>query len=166
MAHAGLRTLLAVLEALRPALTEPGWRNLVVLFAGWLRTTDMHAVTEALVVTGVAGKRHHEAFHRGDRRHPRAKEGSARLRHWQPSRRGSLTKRQLIFCFGHCWVVLAVLVPVPFSRRAFALPLLLRLYRNKSECEKKHHPYRKKTELARELINTTAGRGPCGSFAG
>ena len=188
LAHAGLRTLLAVLEALRPALTEPGWRNLVVLFAGWLRTTDTHAVTEALVVTGVAGKRHHEAFHRFFSR------GT-----WSPDALGERlfglllgmlaadapiraviddtlapkkgphvfgigshldavrsTKRQLIFCFGHCWVVLAVLVSVPFSRRAFALPILLRLYRNKSECEKKRHPYRKKTELARELIEVLA----------
>ena len=189
MAHAGLRTLLAVLEALRPALTEPGWRNLVVLFAGWLRTTDTHAVTEALVVTGAAGKRHHEAFHRffsrgtwspdalGERLFGllvRTMATDAPIRaviddtlapkkgqhdfgigsHLDAVRS---TKRRLIFCFGHCWVVLAVLVPVPFSRRPFALPLLLRLYRNKSECEKKGHPYRKKTELARELIEVLAG---------
>ena len=188
MAHAGLRTLLSVLEALQIGLTAPGWRNLVVLFAGWLRTTDTHSVTEALVVSGVAGKRHHEAFHRFFSR------GT-----WNPDYLGEQlfglllqilavdapiraivddtlapkkgphvfgigshldavrsTKRQLIFCFGHCWVVLAVLVPVPFSRRAFALPLLLRLYRNKSECEKKQQPYRKKTELARDLIEVLA----------
>jgi DDE superfamily endonuclease len=188
LAHAGLRTLLAVLEVLRPALTEPGWRTLVVLFGGWLRTTDTHAVTEALVVTGVAGKRHHEAFHRFFSR------GT-----WSPDAFGERlfrllvgllaadapiraviddtlapkkgphvfgigshldavrsTRRQRIFCFGHCWVVLAVLVSVPFARRTFALPLLLRLYRNKSECEKKRHPYRKKTELARELIEVLA----------
>ena len=66
------------------------------------------------------------------------------------------TRWQLIFCFGHCCVVLAVLVSVPFSKRAFALPLLLRLYRNKSECLKKGQTYRKKTELARDLIDVFA----------
>lgn len=188
MAHAGLRALFTVLETLQPGLTAPGWRNLVVLFAGWLRTTDTHSVTEALVVSGVAGKRHHEAFHRFFSR------GT-----WNPDHLGKLlfgmllrmlpadapiraviddtlapkkgphvfgigshldavrsTKRQLIFCFGHCWVVLAVLVNVPFSQRAFALPLLLRLYRNKKECEKKHQTYRKKTELARDLVEVLA----------
>ena len=188
MAHAGLRTLFAVLEVLQPGLTAPGWRNLVVLFAGWLRTTDTHSVTEALVVSGVAGKRHHEAFHRFFSRgtwNPddlgrqlfglllRMHDAGAPIRaviddtlapkkgphvfgigsHLDAVRS---TKRQLIFCFGHCWVVLAVLVNVPFSRRAFALPLLLRLYRNKKECEKKGQTYRKKTELARELIDVFA----------
>ena len=46
------------------------------------------------------------------------------------------TKRQKVFCFGHCWVVLAVLVRVPFSSRTWALPVLFRLYRNTEECEK------------------------------
>jgi len=37
------------------------------------------------------------------------------------------TKRQKIFSFGHRWVVLAVLVSVPFSPRSWALPVLFRL---------------------------------------
>jgi hypothetical protein len=56
------------------------------------------------------------------------------------------TRRQRIFCFGHCWVVLAILVHVPFSHRAWAVPVLLRLYRTKKECERKKHSYRKKTQ--------------------
>lgn len=62
------------------------------------------------------------------------------------------TKRQKVFCFGHCWVMLAVLVRVPFSQRTWALPVLFRLYRNKKECNAKGHAYRKKTELAREML--------------
>ena len=72
------------------------------------------------------------------------------------------TKRRKVFCFGHCWVVLAVLMSFPFSRRTWALPVLFRLYRNKKECAAKGHPYRKKTELAREtldvLLSWTGGR--------
>jgi hypothetical protein len=63
------------------------------------------------------------------------------------------TKRYRIFTFGHCWVVLAVLIRVPFSRRAWALPVLFRLYRNLKECEKNGATYRKKTDLGRELLD-------------
>src|SRR5207245_7954032 len=52
----------------------------------------------------------------------------------------------------HCWVVLSVLLPVPFSSHLWALPILFRLYRNKTECEKRGGAYRKKTELAREML--------------
>ena len=46
------------------------------------------------------------------------------------------TRQRKVFCFGHCWVVLSVLVRVPFSHRAWALPVLFRLYRNLKDCEK------------------------------
>ncbi len=62
------------------------------------------------------------------------------------------TRRHRIFCFGHCWVVLAIVVRVPFSSRTWALPILFRLYRNKKACRRKDRPYRKKTELAREML--------------
>jgi len=180
-----LGSLLEFLEIYRPAFTAPSFANLIVIFAGWVLSTGTHAVTEALVVTGVSGRRHHEAYHRFFSR------GT-----WSPDELGRLlfgaivrmlaasaplriavddtlapkkgahvfgigchldavrsTKRFQVFCFGHCWVVLAVLVPVPFSSRAWALPVLFRLYRNKKECAKKGHPYRKKTELARELVD-------------
>src|SRR3990172_3563869 len=64
MALEPLRTLLDLAEALRPGLTAPSFSNFIVVFAGWIRTAGIHAVTEALVVTGVAGRRHHEAYHR------------------------------------------------------------------------------------------------------
>jgi hypothetical protein len=179
-----LRTLIEQLEVLRPALTKPGFENLLVVFVGWIQSNGVHAVTEALVVTGVAGRRHHEKFHRFFSR------GT-----WQPDALGLLlfrsvlrfvpddqpiqlvmddtlapkkgarvfgigthidavrsTKKHRVFCFGHCWVVLAVRVAVPFSSRAWALPLLFRLYRNKKECREKGQPYWKKTELAHEML--------------
>jgi DDE superfamily endonuclease/Archaeal putative transposase ISC1217 len=145
-------------------------------------------VTQALVTTGVAGRRHHEAFHRFFSR------GT-----WDPDEVGRLlfewisrhvpkdaairialddtlatkkgphvfgigshldavrsTRRQKIFAFGHCWVVLAVLLPVPFSSRAFALPVLFRLYRTEKSCERAGQPHRKKTELARDLLDVLA----------
>ena len=59
-----LASLLGVLQASRIALTKPSFGNLLVVVCGWLLTQGPHAVTEALVMTGVAGRRHHAAFHR------------------------------------------------------------------------------------------------------
>jgi hypothetical protein len=67
------------------------------------------------------------------------------------------TRRHRIFAFGHVWVTLAVVVKLPFSRRPWALPVLFRLYRNQKECARRGAPYRKKTELARELLAVLAG---------
>ena len=59
-----LLTLLSGLAILRPTLTRPGCANLRVLFAGWVQTAGLHAVTETLVATDVARRHHHERFHR------------------------------------------------------------------------------------------------------
>src|SRR5437899_8471257 len=157
---------------------------MLVVACGWIVTQGQHAVTEALVVMGVAGRRHHEAFHRFFSR------GT-----WQPdmlgfwmfnrlegllgdavlqvviddtlaSKKGPhvfgigshldavrSTRRHLVFCFGHCWVVLSVLVKVPFSKRTWALPVLFRLYRNLKDCSKHNATYFKKTELARQMLD-------------
>ena len=63
------------------------------------------------------------------------------------------TKGMRIFSFGHIWVVLAVVVHLPFCKRPWALPVLLRLYRSKKWCEEHRRCYQKKTELAREMLN-------------
>jgi hypothetical protein len=63
------------------------------------------------------------------------------------------TKLHKVFCFGHCWVVLAVLVSVPFSSRPWALPVLFRLYRTEKECARRGVAHRKKTELARQMFD-------------
>lgn len=175
-------SFLAVLEQFRPALTQPSFENFVIIACGWVLTQGAHAVTGTLVATGVAGRRHHEAFHRFFSR------GT-----WDPDVMGRLiferllryagdgplqvaiddtlapkkgpevfgigthvdavrsTRKHKAFCFGHCWVVLSVMVRVPFSSRTWALPVLFRLYRNKTGCPKAE--YAKKTELARQLID-------------
>ena len=182
-AHRSLRALWE--ETFRPCLTAPGFANFIVIASGWLLTEGTHAVTEALVVTDVATRRHHEAFHRffsrgawspdllgrwifGRIRDALCDAGVVRIvlddtlapkkgphvfgigSHLDAVRS---TKRQKVFAFGHCWVTLAVLVRVPFSTRTWALPVLFRLYRTKKECERRGVPHRKKTELARELLD-------------
>lgn len=66
--------------------------------------------------------------------------------------RGTTARRATLFSCGHCWVVLAVRVPLPWDRdRGIAVPVLFRLYRSKKRCDKRS--YRKRTELAAELVS-------------
>lgn len=188
MARPVLRTLLAWMEVLRPALTRPGFANALVIFAGWVRSTGQHAVTQALVVTDVARRRHHERFHRFFSRGAWSPDAVGRLLfdcvlRWVPGgaavqivlddtltpKKGPhvfglgchldavrSTKRVRVFCFGHIWVVLSVVVRFPFARRPWAIPVLFRLYRNQKECLARGAAYRKKTELGRELVDMMA----------
>lgn len=184
MADNLLPTLLASLEAFRICLTRPSFEKLLVLFVGWVRTAGTHAITETLVMTGVAGRRHHEAYHRFFSRGTWSPDWFGRWLFFQVEKlltpdsavrvavddtlapkkgphvfglgshidpvRSTVARK--IFCFGHCWVVLAVVLPVPLCNCTFALPILFRLYTNKKTCERKGWPYRKKTELAADLI--------------
>lgn len=52
------------------------------------------------------------------------------------------TQSLLTFCFGHKWVVLAVLVQLPFSSRPWALPVLCLLYRSKKDDEQRRRRHR------------------------
>jgi SRSO17 transposase len=62
----------------------------------------------------------------------------------------SSTKKRKNFVHGHCWVVLCVVVNVPWSTRPWAVPLLFRLYRGKREAGQ---AYRTKSSLAREMLD-------------
>ena len=182
-----LTTLLLVLQTFSIVLTKPSFANLLVVVCGWLLTQGPHAVTEALVMTGVAGKRHHEAFHR---LFSRARWNPDDMGRWlfhrllpyvgndaiqvaiddtlAPKKGPHVfgiashldavrsTRKRKVFTFGHVWVVLAVLVRVPFSTRTWALPVLFRLYRSKKETAEADATYEKKTELASELLQVFA----------
>src|SRR5690606_476471 len=91
MTHKLLRTFLAWMEVLSPAFTRPGFANALIIMAGWIQTRGPHAVTQALVETEVAGRRHHEAFHRFFSR------GA-----WKPDRVGQLLFEKIVDCLvGH-----------------------------------------------------------------
>jgi len=199
MARPLLRTFLGWMEVLAPAFTKPGFANALIVMAGWIQTTGPHAVTQALVETEVAGRRHHEAFHRFFSRGTWKPDEVGRLlferivghllpagatidvvlddtmvtkkgrrvfglgTHVDPVRS---TVRRKVFAFGHCWVVLSVVVHFPaFSRRPWALPILFRLYRSKKECRSNRQgSYKKKTELAREMLDVMHAWRPDARF--
>ena len=62
------------------------------------------------------------------------------------SRKKSITNR------GHSWVILGVLVRVPFADRYFCLPILLRLYLSKQTIAKRGGSYKTKPELLFEML--------------
>lgn len=146
----------------------------------------------------MAGRRHHEAFHRFFSR------GT-----WSPDRLGQLlfekvvdwlvghgvtidlvlddtltpkkgpqvfglgthldavrsTKGTQVFAFGHVWVILSVVVKLPFSPRPWALPILFRLYRSKKEhARNRRGTYFKKTELARQMLDIVVSWMPHAQF--
>ncbi len=182
MTAPSLNTLLPLLLSLRPVFTLPSFCRFLTLFAGWVGTRGVHAVTESLVSAGVSGVRHHAAFHRFFSRARWSIDQLGRLlllrlvaltpgpvrlalddtlcthkgphvfglgAHLDPVRS---TRRKRVFAFGHVWVVLSVLVPVPGCERVWALPILMRLYRSPADCGKRGDPHQKKTQLARQLV--------------
>jgi hypothetical protein len=54
--------------------------------------------------------------------------------------------------WGHKWVVLAVLVRLPFAQRPWALPVLVALYRSKEDNRKRGRPHRTPAELMQVLL--------------
>ena len=60
------------------------------------------------------------------------------------------TKKRKNLVRGHCWVELGVVVNVPWSKRAWFIPLLSRLYRGKREGGTE---YRTKSALGREMVD-------------
>jgi hypothetical protein len=182
-----LLTFLAALEVLRPAFTAPAYRNMIVIAVGWIVAPGAITYgLVATGLSGITHhERFHRFLSRGTwdpdalgrciflfilrhlpdhvplplvvddtlapKKGPKVFGISSHLDAVRS------TRSYKVFCFGHCWVVLGFLVKVPFSQRAWALPLLFRLYRSKKSCTKKNLPYRKKTQLAREMLDIVIG---------
>ena len=63
------------------------------------------------------------------------------------------TRKTALMNWGHSWVVLCVIVELPFRPgHCFSLPILFRLYVNKKTATKKRLRYRTRPELAVEML--------------
>lgn len=63
------------------------------------------------------------------------------------------TRKTALMNWGHSWVVLGVIVRRPFAPdRCFCLPILFRLYISKQTTAKRGGPYRKRSQLAVEML--------------
>ncbi len=69
------------------------------------------------------------------------------------------TRKTAVTNWGHCWVVLGVILKLPFcGDRWFCLPVLFRLYVPRKTAEKKKLPYKTKPQLAVEMLTLLCGR--------
>jgi SRSO17 transposase len=70
------------------------------------------------------------------------------------------TRKTCVTNWGHCWVVLGVVLKLPFcGDRWFCLPVLFRLYVPRKTADKKRLPYYTKPQLAVQMLRLL-----CGSF--
>lgn len=71
------------------------------------------------------------------------------------------TRKKAVVTWGHSWVVLAVVVRLPFCPgRVFSLPILFRLYLNRNAAERARRKYRTQPELAVELLDLLCNAHP------
>jgi len=67
------------------------------------------------------------------------------------------------FHFGHKWVVLAVVVTMPWGKR-LSLPVLMRLYRSEKAAKAADKPHVKLTELGLQMLKEVGKRYDCRRF--
>jgi len=67
------------------------------------------------------------------------------------------TRKKAVLSFGHNWVVLSIVIRFRFApRKWFSVPVLWRLYRTEKDCTAAGESYRKRPELALEMIEVLA----------
>ncbi|TWT86968.1 IS701 family transposase [Neorhodopirellula pilleata] len=57
-----------------------------------------------------------------------------------------------VFRYGHKWIVLAILVELPYATRPFALPILVALYRDKKTCAAERRRHKTAAEIMCGLL--------------
>jgi hypothetical protein len=66
--------------------------------------------------------------------------------------RSSVGSTRGILCWGHRWVILVVIVRLPFASRDWALPVLCALYRDRKTGEQEHRRHKTPCDLTRQLV--------------
>ena len=171
-----------LLQGLSATMTAPTFSSLTTVLTGWV-FAGRRTVTRMILAAGEGAEKHFSSYHRlfsaarwsldavglalfdllapclGDVVMLGVDDTLARKRglkmfgtgmHHDPllSSRG-----QAITNWGHSWVMLGVIVELPFRRgHCYFLPLLFRLYLNKKSAARHHRVYRTRPELAVELL--------------
>jgi DDE superfamily endonuclease len=175
-------SFLVLLQGLSRTMTAPTFASLTTIVTGWV-FAGRRTVTRMILAAGDAADKHFSSYHRlfsaarwsldalglavfdliepflGSDVMLGIDDTLARKRgqkmfgtgmHHDPllSSRG-----KAIMNWGHSWVVLGVIVELPFRRgHYFCLPILFRLYLNKKSAAKHRRAYRTRPELAVELL--------------
>jgi len=163
-------------------MTAPTFASLTTVLTGWV-FASRHTVTRMILAAGSAADKHYSSYHRlfNAARWSLDALGLAVFALIEPylgsvvmlglddtlcRKRGVkmfgtgmhhdplLSSRgKVIVNWGHSWVVLGVIVELPFRRgHYYCLPILFRLYLNKKSVLKHGRTYRTRPELAVELL--------------
>lgn len=177
-----------VLQSLSPVMTAPSFETWFTLVVGWV-FARRRTVTQMIVAAGAVEKKHFSSFHRFFSQAAWSLDDLglavfALLQRWLGATvflgvDDTLARKRGLKMFGtgmhidpllssrgykvtnwgHCWVVLTVLVEFPFwPGRYFSLPILFRLYLNKKKAAKLRKAYRTKPQLTIEMVQLLCGR--------
>jgi len=178
----------SVLQSLAPVMTAPSFQTWLTLVAGWV-FARRRTVTRMIVAADAVDDKHFSSFHRffSQAAWSRDELGLAvfaLLRPWLGevtylSVDDTLARKRGLKMFGtgmhidpllssrgykvtnwgHCWVVLCVIVELPFwPGRYFSLPILFRLYLNKKKAKTARKTYRTKPQLTIEMLKLLCER--------
>jgi len=169
-------------------MTVPTFTSFMIVITGWVFARH-RTVTAMIQAADAVGSKHHSAFHRvfAAARWSRDELGLA-IFEWivvmlngviflglddTLARKRGLkifgvgmhhdpllsTRKVKLTNWGHSWVVLGVIIRLPFcSQRYFCLPILFRLYISKQTTARQGGVYRTRPELAVEMLKLLCGR--------
>lgn len=179
-----------LLQPLSCVMTTPSFESFLTLTAGWV-FARRRTITGMILAADAVGEKHHSAYHRlfAAARWSLDELGLAvfaliltfvngvvllALDDTLARKRGLKvfgvgmhhdpllsTRKTAVTNWGHCWVVLGVVLKLPFcGDRWFCLPVLFRLYVPKKTAAKKGLAYRTKPQLAVEMLALLCNRFP------
>lgn len=171
-----------LLQPLSATMTTPTFNSLLTLLTGWV-FASRRTVTRMILAAGSSAGKHYSSYHRvfSAARWSLDAVGLVVFDLMQPflgevtmlaiddtlARKRGLkmfgcgmhhdpllsSRSKTITAWGHSWVVLGVIVELPFrGGHYYCLPILFRLYLNKNKAAQHRRKYRKRTEMAVELI--------------
>lgn len=177
-----------LLQPLSCVMTAPTFQSFMTVAAGWV-FARRRTVTGMILAADAVGQKHHSAYHRlfAAARWSLDELGLAVFALLLPlvpgmvllalddtlARKRGLkvfgvgmhhdpllsTRKTTVTNWGHCWVVLGVVLRLPFcGDNWFCLPVLFRLYVPRKTAEKKKLPYKTKPQLAVEMLELLCGR--------
>jgi hypothetical protein len=184
-----VRSFVDLVQGLSPIMTSPSFESFQTILLGWI-FAPRHTVTGMILAADAVGEKHHSAYHRlfATARWSLDELGLALFGLILPLLSGTIrlivddtlarkrglkvfgvgmhhdpilsSRKTAIVNWGHCWVILGVLVKFPFADRCFCLPILFRLYLSKQTIKRKGGRYHTKPELAVQMLTLLGRRFP------
>jgi SRSO17 transposase len=181
-------SFLQLLQSLSCLFTAPTFASLLTVLSGWV-FAPRRTITGMILAADAVGEKHHSAYHRlfAAARWSLDELGLAVFGLILPLVPGPVllaiddtlarkrgpkvfgvgmhhdpllsTRKTALTNWGHCWVVLGVVLQLPFcGDRFFCLPILFRLYVPKKTADGKRLPYKTKPQLAVEMLQPLCSR--------